>query len=144
MKSFAKGIKIGNFSMYISTLETFKSSVNNITESIININKLGLRIGDIRTFMEMNCDLRETARLSDDLCNFNDYTIEFRNVSFKYPTKDEYVLKNVSIKIPYRTKLAVIGNNGAGKSTFIKLLIRLYEPIEGDIYLGNINIKDIP
>ena len=144
IKCMGKGIQIGSFSMYIYALETFKTAANCISEGIIEINKLGLRIEDIRTFMEMKCDLRETATLSDSDCHFNDYSIEFRNVSFKYPTKDEYVLKNVSIKIPYGTKLAVIGNNGAGKSTFIKLLIRLYAPTDGGIYLGGVNIKDIP
>lgn len=143
-KSMDKGIKIGNFSMYLSALETFKIAANNITEGIIEINNLALRIEDIRNFLELRCELRETAKLEEDEFDFSDMTLTFRNVSFKYPTKDEYVLKNISVQIPYGTKLAIIGNNGAGKSTFIKLLVRLYEPTEGDIYLGNVNIKDIP
>lgn len=54
------------------------------------------------------------------------YDIEFKNVSFKYPTSKECTLKNISIKIHSGEKLSVVGRNGAGKTTFIKLLTRLY------------------
>lgn len=70
-----------------------------------------------------------------------DYEIEFRNVSFKYPASESYALRNVSIKICYSERLAVVGMNGSGKTTFIKLLCRLYDPTEGEILLNGINIK---
>lgn len=71
----------------------------------------------------------------------NDYEIEFRNVSFKYPTSDTYALRNVSFKFKNGERLAVVGMNGSGKTTFIKLLCRLYEPTEGEIILNGIDIK---
>lgn len=71
----------------------------------------------------------------------NDYEIEFRNVSFKYPSSDQYVLKNFSFKFRNGERLAVVGKNGSGKTTFIKLLCRLYDPTEGEILLNGINIK---
>lgn len=71
----------------------------------------------------------------------NDYEIEFRNVSFKYPGSDRLVLENVSTRLHIGKKLALVGENGAGKTTFIKLLCRLYDPTEGEILLNGINIK---
>lgn len=71
----------------------------------------------------------------------NQYELEFRNVSFSYPDSDELILKNVNLKLFVGSKLAIVGKNGAGKSTFIKLLCRLYDPTEGEILLNGIDIK---
>lgn len=71
----------------------------------------------------------------------NDYEIEFRNVSFKYTGSNSYALRNVSMKFKVGEHLAFVGANGSGKSTFIKLLCRLYDPTEGEILLNGINIK---
>lgn len=71
----------------------------------------------------------------------NEYEIEFKNVSFKYPNSDTYVLKNINTKLSIGKKQAFVGENGAGKTTFVKLLCRLYDPTEGEILLNGINIK---
>lgn len=71
-----------------------------------------------------------------------DEGIEFRNVSFKYPGSDEYVLKDVNIKFRTGSRLAAVGMNGSGKTTFIKLLCRLYDPTEGEILYNGVNIKE--
>ena len=68
--------------------------------------------------------------------------IEFKNVSFKYPGTDDYVLKNVSIRFRPGSRLAAVGMNGSGKTTFIKLLCRLYDPTEGEILYNGVNIKE--
>lgn len=70
------------------------------------------------------------------------YEIEFHNVSFKYPGSETYALKNVSLKIAYGKRIAIVGMNGSGKTTMIKLLLRLYEPTEGIITLNGIDIKE--
>ena len=71
----------------------------------------------------------------------NDYDIEFRNVSFKYPGSGTYVLKNINTKLSIGKKQAFVGANGAGKTTFVKLLCRLYDPTEGEILLNGIDIR---
>jgi len=71
----------------------------------------------------------------------NEYNVEFRNVSFKYPNTDTYALKNVNLKFQIGEKLAIVGMNGSGKTTFIKLLCRLYDPTEGEILLNDVNIQ---
>lgn len=73
--------------------------------------------------------------------NDGEYEFEFRNVSFAYPQQSEPVLKKVNIKFHLKEKLAIVGLNGAGKTTIVKLLCRLYEPTEGEILLNGINIE---
>lgn len=71
----------------------------------------------------------------------NEYEIEFRNVSFRYPGAASYALSHVSVKLGVGKRLAIVGMNGSGKTTFIKLLCRLYDPTEGEILLNGIDIK---
>ena len=71
----------------------------------------------------------------------NGFDVEFRHVSFQYPGTDHTVLADVSFHIKQGEKIALVGVNGAGKSTIVKLLLRFYEPDSGDIYLNGINIK---
>ncbi len=70
------------------------------------------------------------------------FEIEFKNVSFKYPNSENYALKNINIKINSGESLAVVGRNGSGKTTFIKLLCRLYDANEGEILINGINIAE--
>lgn len=70
------------------------------------------------------------------------FEIEFKNVYFKYPNTASYALKNISIKISGGESLAVVGRNGSGKTTFIKLLCRLYDVTDGEILINGVNIKE--
>ena len=70
--------------------------------------------------------------------------LEFRNVSFKYPNTDRMILKNISLKLREGETLSLVGINGAGKTTFVKLVCRLYEPTEGEILINGIPINNIP
>lgn len=69
------------------------------------------------------------------------YEIEFRDVSFRYPGSEQYALRHVNLKFKVGSRLAVVGRNGSGKTTFIKLLCRLYDPTEGEILLNGIDIR---
>ncbi len=71
----------------------------------------------------------------------NQYEIEFRNVSFKYPGASSYALRNLNMKLHVGQRMAVVGMNGSGKTTMIKLLCRLYDPTEGEITLNGIDIR---
>ncbi|MBQ9121398.1 MAG: ABC transporter ATP-binding protein [Clostridia bacterium] len=78
-----------------------------------------------------------TVEKRDDV----EYDVEFRDVSFKYPHTEEWALRHVNLKFKVGEKLAVVGMNGSGKTTFIKLLCRLYDPTEGEILLNGVDIK---
>ena len=70
-----------------------------------------------------------------------EYDVEFRDVSFRYPNTDAWALRHVSLKFRVGEKLAIVGMNGSGKTTFIKLLCRLYDPTEGEILLNGVDIR---
>ena len=69
-------------------------------------------------------------------------SIEFKNVSFKYPDADEYVLENISFKVDKGQTLAIIGSTGSGKSTIVNLIMRFYDVTNGEILIDGVNIKD--
>lgn len=71
----------------------------------------------------------------------NEYNIEFRDVSFRYPNTEAYALRHINLKFRIGERLAVVGPNGSGKTTFIKLMCRLYDPTEGQILLNGVNIR---
>ncbi len=69
-------------------------------------------------------------------------TVEFRNVSFKYPDADDYILKNISFKVKKGETIAFIGSTGSGKSTLINLIPRFYDATEGEVLVDGVNVKD--
>ena len=71
-----------------------------------------------------------------------EYELVFENVSFRYPGSENYAMRNVSCRLNVRGRMALVGRNGAGKTTFIKLLCRLYEPTEGRITLNGVDIRE--
>ena len=71
----------------------------------------------------------------------NEYEFEFRNVWFKYPGSDQYVLRGIDLKWRIGEKMALVGRNGCGKSTLVKLLCRLYDPTKGEITLNGVDIR---
>ncbi len=73
--------------------------------------------------------------------NDNLYRIQFRDVSFKYPNAEQYALRHFSMELKVGEKLAIVGMNGSGKTTMIKLLCRLYDPQEGEILLNGVDIR---
>ena len=80
-----------------------------------------------------NIDVKETKEIG---------TVEFKNVSFKYPDSDEYLLKNISFKVEKGETIAFIGSTGSGKSTLINLVPRFYDATEGEVLIDGINVKD--
>ena len=84
----------------------------------------------------------EQSGVSINNCKFENY-ITFNNVSFKYPDCDETVLNNITCNIMKGKKYAIVGQNGSGKSTFIKLLCRLYEPESGYIQIDDLKANSI-
>lgn len=141
---FAKTITIGNFTLYLSATATFFECVMSLLNSITNFLNNSRYVDDFRSFYEMpelRQNLPDQKTILPKLQPQSHYEFEFQNVSFKYPRAERFALQNVSIKIKAGERLAVVGLNGAGKSTFIKLLLRLYQPTEGKILLNGTDIQ---
>lgn len=132
-------ISIGDFTMLSGSANTLKDSLQGVLNQIQELNRKLNFMREYVKFIEME-DSCKTGMQGLDTKQLP--VIEFRNVSFRYPSMPEYVLKDINITIPKGQHLSVVGLNGAGKTTFIKLLCRLYDVDEGEILLNGINIKD--
>jgi ABC-type multidrug transport system fused ATPase/permease subunit len=108
--------------------------------SFLELARISLNVDELNQFMNLPSKIHASGNLSVDYSEKS--VIEFRDVSFKYPGSDTYALKNVNLSINFNEKLCIVGSNGAGKSTFVKLLTRLYSPTEGIILLNGRNIAD--
>lgn len=122
---------------------TYSTYVTGPISAILNIGYLmsGIIPSTKRYYEFMNLDEEDTAKDFSETPQFGN--IEFRNLSFAYGN-ERSVLDGVNIEIPKGSKLALIGKNGAGKSTVIDLLLRLYSPVAGEILLAGKNIADMP
>lgn len=101
---------------------------------------LSLSVQELMEFMKI--PLKNLNSGSDAPEFDKNSVIEFKNVSFRYPGSEKYALKNLNIVIHGNEKLCIVGVNGSGKSTFVKLLTRLYMPTEGEILLNGKNINE--
>lgn len=137
--SFVKGnVTLGNFSLYVATTESFFQYVNTLLTNVRDLLARSREVDDFRSFIDLDGGKESTGTLVPTL---KEYEFRFENVSFRYPKAEQYALKSLNLTLKAGERLAVVGLNGAGKSTFIKLLLRLYEPTEGTIYLNGVDIR---
>lgn len=132
-------IPLGNVMMYAVAIQSIADGMKEVGT---DWNELVFRLtymDDLYQFIHEPA-MHYEGTLPVEKRNDCDYEIEFKDVSFHYPGSNRKVLDHVSLKFNVGEKLAVVGKNGAGKTTMIKLLCRLYEPTEGEILLNGINI----
>ncbi|MBD5393389.1 MAG: ABC transporter ATP-binding protein [Lachnospiraceae bacterium] len=140
LKAWGGAFDVGSITQYVGAATAMAASLFSLTD-IIGIMKTNTGYLD-KTFEFL--DIPNTmyqGSLTTEKRSDRQYEVEFRNVSFKYPGSESWALKNVSLKFKVGKRLAVVGENGSGKTTFIKLLCRLYDPQEGQILLNNIDIR---
>jgi len=138
-KAFIGTFGIGNFILYQGTVEKFVSAVSSAATCIGRLRFNNDSLQEFFDYLDLPNDMYQgtlAVEKRDDI----DYAIEFRDVSFKYPRTDTWALHHVNLKFKIGDKLAIVGENGSGKTTFIKLLCRLYDPTEGKILLNGIDI----
>lgn len=133
-------ITVGMFSLYLNSISSFTNTLNYIISSIT---RLSLYTDYFKSFKEfINYEEQKDVDVFD-IKKINDFNIEFKNVYFKYKGTKNYALKNLSVKIHSNQIISIVGENSAGKSTFIKLLLRIYSPTKGEILINNKPIENI-
>ncbi|MCI5905594.1 MAG: ABC transporter ATP-binding protein/permease [Oscillospiraceae bacterium] len=132
------GISIGDFTLYIGFATTFTSAMTGLLNSIGGYKQCSLQVDNFRSYMDLAPDDESDCI---PVPESDKYIFEFKNVSFKYSGQENYALKNLNLTLEPGKRLAVVGLNGAGKTTFIKLLLRLYDVTEGEILLNGTDIR---
>ena len=137
-KYMAKEISLGIVYILISAGEELVESVKEIIDAFNSLRSNTLYYEDFSNYMRKNEEFyTDESVIPIDQIEM----IEFKNVSFKYKAMDSYALRNINCVFKKGEKVALLGENGAGKTTFVKLLLRLYDVTEGEILVNGINIK---
>lgn len=136
-------ITIGEFTLYLNAVATFSSAVSGVLSSLVDIKIYSLYYDALNEYVHIPETLRDNQKLPVPISEKGDFVISFHHVSFRYPGQEIYALKDINVEIHSGTKLSVVGENGAGKTTFVKLLCRLYDPTEGEILCNGVNIPNI-
>lgn len=140
LKAVFKLISVGDSMKYVGAYTNLAQSVQNIAGIFTELDIESKYLAYFYDYMAIE-NKRYEGTIPTEKRDDNVFEIEFRDVSFKYLNTETYALRHVNQKITLGSKTAVVGKNGAGKTTFIKLLCRLYEPTEGQILLNGVDIR---
>ena len=135
-------ISLGTLTFLAGSFKRMQSGLQGIMLRFSQISSHSLYLSDLFDFFNIEPEIVDNP----DMIPFPEVMkigFRFENVSFKYPDSDRYAIRDLSFSIDAGEKIALVGENGAGKTTLIKLLARLYDPSEGNIYVDNINLKEI-
>lgn len=140
LKAWAGAFDVGSITQYVGAATAMAESIFGSMTFLGNL-KSNTRYLDMTfRFLDIPNAMYQGSLTTEKRAD-RQYEVEFRNVSFKYPGAETWALKNVSMKFQVGKRLAIVGENGSGKTTFIKLLCRLYDPQEGQILLNGIDIR---
>ena len=138
-----KLISVGDFSMCVSSVSELQGAINQIMSLYLRFNQNANYAKEYLKYLDCPKDLAlKSKKGSRKILPGQNHEIEFRDVSFKYPRSENFVLQNLNLKIPAGQHLALVGLNGEGKTTLIKLLCRLYQVTQGQILVDGVNINE--
>lgn len=140
LKAWAGAFGLGAVTQYIASITKVYGGVSKLITTVGDMRNNTPFLRQVFAFLDIPNDMYQGS-LTVEKRNDRNYEVEFNNVSFRYPDSEQFALRNVNIKFKIGNRLAVVGLNGSGKTTFIKLLCRLYDPTEGEILLNGIDIR---
>ncbi len=134
---YTDSLSVAGFSVVLSSINSVRSATFNIAQSFSQLSSVALYFQNLHDFFDY-----ESAVVSGEKQPGDFESLEFKNVYFKYPSAKNDSLQNVNLKITKGQTVAVVGVNGAGKTTFVKLLLRFYDPESGEILYNGVNLKE--
>ena len=140
LKAWAGAFAVGMATQYIGAVTALTGNVRGLLSDLSKLRHNAAYLRLAFEFLDIPNSMYQGS-LTTEKRSDRQYDVEFRDVSFKYPGSDNWALRHVSVKFKVGSRLAVVGENGSGKTTFIKLLCRLYDPQEGEILLNGIDIR---
>jgi ATP-binding cassette, subfamily B, bacterial len=140
-RTLSGSITLGDMTLYLTLCRQSQGTFQSVLRGVNGLYESGLFLNNLFDFLTLESRMLSSpnARKVPRPIRTG---IEFRNVSFRYPGRDEWALHHVNLHIAPGEKLALVGANGAGKTTLIKLLTRLYDPSEGQILLDGVDLRD--
>lgn len=141
LRAFFGAISIGSVIKYVGSIQRFIDALSHLLGSMVLLQTNNRYLKEMFEFLELN-PIKSEGIIPVERKEENSFLVEFRNVSFCYPGSDTYTIKNLNMTFHAGKRMAVVGKNGSGKTTFIKLLCRLYDPTEGEILLNGIDIRN--
>lgn len=142
LSALSKKISIGDTTYYTTVVSSFQNGLSGFFRNVSHVYENGLYVQDIFDLLDTSPIILE-PKDGIKIDSNKPPRIEFQNISFKYPDSSNYTLKNFSLVIEPGQKIALVGENGVGKSTIIKLLSRFYDVTEGKILINGHDIKDL-
>lgn len=140
LKAWGGAFGVGSVTQYISAITSFSGGVSSLLTTLGDMKNNANYLKPVFELLDTPNDMYQGS-LSVEKRSDRNYEVEFRDVSFRYPSMETWALRHVSLKFRVGERLAVVGQNGSGKTTMIKLLCRLYDPTEGQILLNGIDIR---
>lgn len=144
--------EVGTFSMFMSYAEGMMEPVRWLIDCISDLVTTQVNIERLSHLLETKSDVTDTPEVIEKYGDSFDPKrenweplhgdIEFRDVSFKYPDGDEYVLEHFNLKIPFGSNIAIVGETGAGKSTLVNLVCRFFEPTSGQVLIDGRDARE--
>ncbi|MDE5670574.1 MAG: ABC transporter ATP-binding protein/permease [Eubacterium sp.] len=134
---YTNSLSVSGFSVVLSSIYSVRSTTEMMANEFAELSAVALYFQNLREFFEYESKVVSGEKEPEEF-----ESLEFKNVYFKYPSAEKYSLQNVNIKIEKGQTVAVVGVNGAGKTTFVKLLLRFYDVTSGEILYNGINIKE--
>ena len=132
-----KSLTVSGFSVVISAITTVREAIMVVAGCFDEMAQMALYFQNLRDFFECETNIKDGDKTAGEF-----ESLEFKNVTFRYPSAKKDVLENVSFKINKGETIAIVGVNGAGKSTLVKLLLRFYDVTGGEILYNGVNIKE--
>jgi ATP-binding cassette subfamily B protein len=142
LSALTKRLSIGDISYYTSVLTNFQNGANGLFRNASQLYDQGLYVREMFEVLDIKPKITQLhTPVIPDIHKAP--AIVFNNVSFKYPGSEQYILRHFSLTIKPGQKVAFVGENGAGKTTIVKLLARFYDVDQGEILIDGVNIKDL-